>query len=311
MLATTNNRLISIAPMMAYTDKHFRYLMRLISQHVLLYTEMITPNALLYGNTQKYLDYHPSQHPLAIQFGSNDPITLAKCAKLAETAGYDEVNLNIGCPSERVQKGVFGVCLMAQPQLVKTCASAIMEQVNIPVSIKCRIGIEHSSYQQLSDFIGIVSEAGVNIFIIHARTALLNFNPKQNRSVPPLQYDWVYQLKQDYPHLHITINGGVKTYTDIAHHLSQTDGVMLGRIAYQNPYMLVALDQQIYHSPKPPLSRLEILKKYYDYMLTQTNVPPKKMLRHVMHLFKGEAGSKSYRQMLTQSLNQVIEYIEC
>ena len=233
-----NSRLISIAPMMDCTDRHDRYFLRLIAPHLLLYTEMITANALVHGERERFLAFDPNEHPVALQLGGADPQKVAYCAKLGEARGYDEINLNVGCPSDRVKSGQFGACLMLNPLLVAECVAAMCDAVKIPVTVKCRIGVdEHDSYDELHHFITKVSQAGCSVFIIHARKAWLNgLSPKQNREIPPLRYDIVWKVKQDFPKLTIIVNGGIKTCDDIAEQLGFVDGVMIGREAYANPF---------------------------------------------------------------------------
>ncbi len=239
--------------MLDWTDRHCRYFHRLLSEHALLYTEMVTTGAIIHGKAD-YLAYNDEEHPLALQLGGSNPTDLAHCAKLAQDRGYDEVNLNVGCPSDRVQNGRFGACLMGEAELVAQCVSAMREVVDIPVTVKTRIGIdEQDSYQFLTDFIGTVSEkGGCDDFTIHARKAWLSgLSPKENREIPPLDYPRVYQLKRDFPHLTMAVNGGVKTLAEIEAHLEHLDGAMVGREAYQNPYMMVELDQRLFGSNKP------------------------------------------------------------
>ncbi len=239
--------LFAVAPMMELTDRHCRYFFRLFSQHTLLYTEMIHSQAILKGNRDTLLSYHPAEHPLALQIGGNDPHQLAECAKIAEDYGYDEINLNIGCTSNRVQAGRFGACIMAEPQLVAECIAAMQNVVKIPITVKTRLGIDnHDSYDDLNNFIQTVASGGCKIFTIHARKAWLKgLSPKENREVPPLRYEYVYQLKKDYPHLVILINGGITELSAAKNHLKYVDGVMLGRAVYQSPHLLAEVDQYI------------------------------------------------------------------
>jgi len=226
--------------MMDWTDRHCRYFHRLLAPAALLYTEMVTTGAILHGDTDRLLAYSPEEHPLALQLGGSEPDDLAACARIAEQRGFDEVNLNVGCPSDRVQRGRFGACLMLEPGLVKDCMAAMLDEVAIPVSIKTRLGVDdHYSYEYMRDFVGAVAESGCTVFLMHARKAVLaGLSPKQNRDVPPLHHDWVYRLKQEMPELTIVINGGIDSVAAVAQQLQQVDGVMLGRAAYQTPWLL-------------------------------------------------------------------------
>lgn len=297
------NRKLSIAPMMDHTDRHFRYFMRIISPHALLYTEMITTGALIHGDRQRFLEHHADEYPLAIQLGGSDPTDLAICAVIAEEAGYDEVNLNVGCPSDRVQSGRFGACLMAEPELVAECVSKMSDTVDIPVTVKTRIGIDDKdSYEELSAFINCVKQANCNTFIVHARKAWLNgLSPKENREVPPLQYETVYQLKKDFPELDFIINGGFTTQDAIMEQFAHVDGVMIGRAAYQNPYLLAEIEQVLF-ATEPLLSRNEILERFVDYI--QQNLDAGiylgHMTRHILGLFLGQPGARAYRRYISE-----------
>lgn len=255
------DRTFSIAPMLDWTDRHYRYFARLMSAKALLYTEMVTTGAILHGRGD-YLAYNQEEHPLALQLGGSNPQDLARCAKLAAERGYDEVNLNVGCPSDRVQNGRFGACLMAEPELVAECVDAMKQVVDIPVTVKTRIGIdEQDSYEFLTYFIDIVNAKGCTDFTIHARKAWLQgLSPKENREIPPLDYERVYQLKRDYPVLNISINGGVTTLEQAQGHLAQLDGVMMGREAYQNPYILARVDQVLCGSQRAVISREDVIE---------------------------------------------------
>ncbi|MBS0351267.1 MAG: tRNA dihydrouridine(20/20a) synthase DusA [Proteobacteria bacterium] len=284
-------RKISIAPMMSYTDRHFRVLMRLINPKILLYTEMVTTGSIIHGDTFFHLQFSNLERPLALQLGGSNPKDLAHCAKLAEQMGYDEVNLNVGCPSERVFSGQFGACLMKQPELVAECVAAMQSVVKIPITVKTRIGVDQQdSYEQLCHFISRVNQAGCDIFIIHARKAWLKgLSPRENRSIPPLRYDVVYALKKDFPLLSIVINGGVKTWEDIQNHLNYVDGVMIGREAYQNPLFL---------AEDPKISPESVVLSFTNYMIEQlaqgSALWP--MSKHLMNLFQGRRGAKRWRQ---------------
>lgn len=294
---------ISIAPMMDCTDRHFRYLMRLISQKVLLYTEMITASALLHGDRNKLLKYHPHEHPIALQLGGSDPDALAQCARYAVEVGYDEINLNVGCPSDRVQAGRFGACLMKEPQLVAECISAMRQAVAIPVTVKTRLGVDdHDSYHALLDFVGTVSEAGCDTFIVHARKAWLKgLSPRENRDIPPLQYEVVYQLKKDLPHLILGINGGIKTVAAIKEHLQQVDSVMIGREAYSNPGFLATVDQEIFSLTTNPKSILEVVMAYIPYVAAELKNGERlrSCVRHLLGLFHGASGARQWRRYLS------------
>lgn len=309
----TKHRRFSVAPMLDWTDRHYRYFARLMSSQALLYTEMVTTGAILFGKGD-YLEYNEAEHPLALQLGGSDPQALAQCARIAEERGYDEVNLNVGCPSDRVQNGRFGACLMAEPQLVADCVNAMQQQVSIPVTVKTRIGIdEQDSYLFLTDFVGKVSEAGCNTFIIHARKAWLQgLSPKENREIPPLDYPRVYQLKRDFPALNISINGGVKRWEDIAEHLSQLDGVMVGREAYQNPYLLAEVDQRLFGSDKAPLNRDEVVEAILPYVEQhlQSGGRLNHITRHLTGLYQGVAGGRSWRRYLSENAHKADAGIE-
>lgn len=261
----------SIAPMLDWTDRHCRYFHRLLTSETLLYTEMVTTGAIIHGKGD-FLAYNEEEHPVALQLGGSNPQDLATCAKLAAERGYDEINLNVGCPSDRVQNGRFGACLMAEPQLVADCIAAMKEVVDVPVTVKTRIGIDdQDSYEFLTDFVSIVSEkGGSEQFTIHARKAWLSgLSPKENREIPPLDYPRAYQLKNDFPHLTIAVNGGVKTLEETKEHLKHLDGVMVGREAYQNPYILAEVDQQIFGLDKPIKKRTQVVQEMYPYIEQQ------------------------------------------
>ncbi len=305
------SRDISIAPMMGWTDRHARYFLRLITKHSLLYTEMVNTGALLHnrqtvGSQKRLLAYHAAEHPLALQLGGSDPQALALSTVMAEDAGFDEVNLNIGCPSGRVKSGNFGACLMAQPTLVADCVSAMQSKVNIPVTVKCRIGIDDmEDYQSLENFIDIVSAAGCDTFIVHARKAWLKgLSPKQNREVPPLRYDYVYRLKSEKPELKIVINGGIKTISTAQQQLEHVDGVMIGREAYNNPYILAAVDLNIYQDSAATVkSREEIVLQMCEYIDTEiaNGVKLHSMSRHILGLYQGCRGARLWRRQLSEN----------
>jgi tRNA-dihydrouridine synthase A len=295
--------LISVAPMMDCTDKHDRYFLRLIAPDILLYTEMITAYALLHGDREYLLGFHPAEHPVALQLGGSDPRLLADCTKMGEAFGYDEINLNVGCPSPRVSSGRFGACLMLEPALVADCVAAMRAKVKIPVTVKCRIGIDDvDSYESLHAFIRLVASAGCSTFIIHARKAWLKgLSPKQNRDIPPLSYETVWRIKQDFPELTIIINGGIKTLADIDAQLPHVDGVMIGRAAYSNPYLLADI-QAKYLNNHDILSRYEVVKKCLPYVGDQVRngVKLTAITRHILGLFQGLRGASAWRRYLSQ-----------
>ncbi|WP_024299938.1 tRNA dihydrouridine(20/20a) synthase DusA [Methylomicrobium lacus] len=291
--------------MLDWTDRHCRFFLRLISKQALLYTEMVTTGALLHGDRQRFLQFDPSEHPLALQLGGSDPAGLAACAKMAEDFGYDEVNLNVGCPSDRVQSGSFGACLMAEPELVAECVGAMRKAVSIPVTVKSRIGIDdRDSYEELIKFIGTVAEAGCDTFIVHARKAWLKgLSPKQNREVPPLRYDTVYRLKQDFPTLQIVLNGGITTLDQAEDVLGNgVDGVMVGREAYHNPYILAEVDRRLFGASAEVFTRAEIIEKLLPYIEQQRaeGVRLHSITRHILGLFHGEPGARSWRRHLSE-----------
>jgi len=300
------NRRISIAPMMDWTDKHERYFLRLIAPSVLLYSEMITTAAIIHGDQAKLLDFNDTEHPLALQLGGNDPKDLAQCAKVGQSFGYDEINLNVGCPSDRVQNGRIGACLMKEPDVVANCVKAMIDAVKVPVTVKSRIGVDdHDSYDQLCHFIESVSAAGCQTFIIHARKAWLKgLSPKQNREVPPLRYEVVYQIKKRYPHLTIILNGGIDTLEKVSLAIAQVDGVMIGREAYYNPYFLSQLQYQFYAETNP-LSRIEVLENFLPYMQQQLLQKTKlsAMARHILGLFLGQTNAKKWRRYLSENMH--------
>ncbi len=300
------DRRFCVAPMLDWTDRHERYLLRLISKHAVLYTEMITTGALIHGDAKRYLKYNKEEHPVALQLGGSEPKAMALCAKMAEDYGYDEVNINVGCPSDRVQNGAFGACLMAEPELVAENVIAMQKAVNIPVTVKNRIGIDDmDEYQGLYRFLKIVSEAGCNTFIIHARKAWLKgLSPKQNRDVPPLNYELVYQMKKEFPQLDIIINGGIKTLEQSETHLKHVDGIMMGREVYHNPFIMKAVDEKLYKEPAANnISQEKILEHYLSYMQEQLEqgVYLKHMSRHLLGLFAGQAGAKAWRRHISEN----------
>lgn len=307
----------SVAPMLDWTDRHCRYFHRQLSEHALLYTEMVTTGAIIHGKAD-YLAYNEQEHPIALQLGGSNPTDLAHCAKLAAERGYDEVNLNVGCPSDRVQNGRFGACLMAEPDLVAQCVSAMREVADIPVTVKTRIGIdEQDSYEFLTDFINIVSEkGGCEQFTIHARKAWLSgLSPKENREIPPLDYPRVYQLKKDFAHLSLAINGGVKSLAEAEEHLLHLDGVMIGREAYQSPYLLAQVDQRLFGSDKPVKKRREIVEAMYPYIEQQLSQGAYlgHITRHMLGLFQSLPGARQWRRYISENAHKAgagIEVVE-
>jgi tRNA-dihydrouridine synthase A len=306
--ASTLSRRFSVAPMMDWTDRHCRFFLRLLSKNALLYTEMVTTGALLNGDHERFLRHDEAEHPLALQVGGSVPADLAACARLAQDAGYDEVNLNVGCPSDRVQNNMIGACLMAHPQLVADCVKAMQDRVAIPVTVKHRIGINgRDSYAQLCDFVGTVREAGCTSFTVHARIAILEgLSPKENRDIPPLRYDVVAQLKADFPDLEIILNGGIKTLEQCQEHLQIFDGVMLGREAYHNPYVLAQVDQQLFGSNEPVISRADALAALRPYIAAHiaSGGSMHHITRHVLGLGQGFPGARRFRQLLSVDIHK-------
>ena len=294
-----------VAPMMDWTDRHDRVFLRQLSKHALLYTEMVTSAALKHGDAQYLLQHNEGEHPVALQLGGSKPVELAEAAALAERSGYDEINLNVGCPSDRVQSGAFGACLMAEPGLVGKCVSSMMTSVSLPVTIKCRIGIDdRDSQRELEDFIGTVADAGCDTFIVHARKAILSgLSPKENREIPPLKYDSVFAVKQAFPELSIIINGGIKTLEDAESLLKKTDGVMLGREAYQNPFILNEVDAVFFGTATNVQTRTETLQKFMPYIEQELErgTPLHHMTRHILGLYKGQKGGKNFRRHLSEN----------
>ncbi len=295
--------------MMDWTDRHCRVFHRQLTRHTWLYTEMVTTGALVYGDVERHLRFNEEEHPVALQLGGSDPADLAASARLGQQWGYDEINLNCGCPSERVQKGAFGACLMGEPQLVADCVKAMRDAVMIDVTVKHRIGIDQGqSYDFVRDFVGTVAEAGCRTFIVHARNAILKgLSPKENREVPPLKYEVAYQLKRDFPAFEIIINGGIKTTAEIDLHLQHVDGVMLGREAYHNPYLMAGFDQRYYGSAAPAPSREEVLHAMLPYITAQLardgghGLKLNSITRHMLGLMQGLPGARGFRQTLSDA----------
>lgn len=291
--------------MMDYTDRFCRYFLRLISKNTLLYTEMITTGALIHGDRNRFLAHDRAEYPLALQLGGNDAAELGACARMAEQAGYNEVNLNCGCPSDRVQNGAFGAVLMKSPGLVGDAVAAMKDATGaLPITVKNRIGVDDmDSYQQLADFVGVVHERGCETFIVHARKAWLQgLSPKQNREIPPLQYDLVYRLKRDFPHLEIILNGGVATLDDVQNHLMSVDGVMIGREAYGNPYMLAHADRRFFQDSGPIPERDEILAAFIPFVERElaNGTRLSHMTRHILGLYNSQPGGRKYRRFLSE-----------
>lgn len=293
---------VCVAPMMDWTDRHCRHFHRLLTRHALLYTEMVTTGALIHGDVARHLRFNAEEHPVALQLGGSEPADLAHCARLGLQWGYDEVNLNCGCPSERVQRGAFGACLMAEPNLVADCVKAMVDAVDIPVTVKHRIGIDRTeSYEFVRDFMGTVAEAGCSTFIVHARNAWLKgLSPKENREVPPLRYELVHRLKKEFPHLTIAINGGLTTSAEVARELGHVDGVMLGREAYHNPWWLASWDREFFGSTAQPPAREAVELAMTDYMAREAKehgTPWNAIARHMLGLRNGLPGARRWRQV--------------
>ncbi len=299
---------LSVAPMLDWTDRHCRYFHRLMTSQTLLYTEMVTTGAIIHGKGD-FLAYNQEEHPVALQLGGSNPVDLAHCAKLAQERGYDEINLNVGCPSDRVQNGRFGACLMAEPQLVADCVAAMRDVVDVPVTVKTRIGIDdQDSYEFLTDFITIVSEkGGCEQFTIHARKAWLSgLSPKENREIPPLDYDRAYQIKKDFSHLNIAVNGGVKSLQEAKEHLTHLDGVMIGREAYQSPYILAEVDQQIFGMDTPVKKRSQIIEEMFPYIEQQLSQGAYlgHITRHMLGLFQSMPGARQWRRHISENAHK-------
>ena len=293
-----------IAPMMDWSDRHCRYFWRLLTRRAVLYTEMVTTGALLHGDRERFLHFNPEEHPVALQLGGSNPAELAECARFAEAQGYDEVNLNCGCPSDRVQSGMFGACLMAQPALVADCVAAMREACDIPVTVKHRIGIDDmEDYAGMLGFVEALAEAGCSTFIVHARKAWLQgLSPKENREIPPLHYDYVYRLKQEHPELEIIINGGITSLAACQEHLVEVDGVMLGREAYHNPFMLAQIDRVLFGDTAAAPSRGNVVARLLPYVRDQLarGTSLHHMTRHILGLYQGVPGARRFRRHLSE-----------
>ena len=305
---TPLDRRLSVAPMLDWTDRHYRYFARLLSRHTLLYTEMVTTGALIHGDTARFLRHDMAERPVALQLGGADPREMVHCARLGAEAGYDEININVGCPSDRVQNGRFGACLMAEPETVAACVAAMKAAVNVPVTVKTRIGIDHrDSYEELLAFTQAVVDADCDALIVHARKAWLQgLSPRENRDVPPLRYDVVLRLKQDFPALPMIINGGIKTLAQAAGFLDRLDGAMIGRAAYQTPWLLADADRIIFNDPAPPPTPHEILDAFVPYVERQLaeGVPLASITRHILGLFHGQPGARRWRRVLSEQAHR-------
>lgn len=301
-----NAPVVSVAPMLDLTDRHCRAFLRLLSRRIRLYTEMVVTGSIIHGDRDRFLGFDKLEHPIAIQLGGSDPGQLRQCAALAEEYGYNEVNLNVGCPSDRVKNGMFGACLMAKPELVAECVGEMASAVKIPVTVKTRIGIDdRDSYEELAHFVSLSAGAGCGHFIIHARKAWLKgLSPKENRTVPPLHYDTVYRLKKDFPSLQFSLNGGIETLQQAATHLQTVEGVMIGRQAYHDPWMLRDVDSEIYGDQDDglPDSRLDVVERFKPYIESQLSkgVYLRHMTRHMLQLFLGQDGARGWRRYLSE-----------
>ena len=299
------NRKISVAPMMDCTDRHERFFLRLISKNTLLYTEMIVDEAISRGDKKKLLEFNINEKPVALQLGGSSPKLLAEAAKIGEDFGYDEINLNLGCPSKKVEKNKFGVCLMKEPNLVADCLIKMQASTNLPVTIKTRIGYDDvEDYENLYNFISILKSTGVKTFIIHARKAILGkFTPKQNLNIPPLKYDYVYKLKNDFPNDEIIINGGITKVDEIQSHLNKTDGVMIGRAAYHTPYLLADIEREIFENNNIP-SRQEVIENLIPYIKQEVKKGTRlnQIMRHTLGLFHGQSGASYWKKYLSKNM---------
>ena len=291
--------------MMEWTDRHCRYFHRQLTRHGRLYTEMLTTGTLLHGDAARHLAFDAAEHPVSLQLGGSEPDDLVRAAKLGEQYGYDEINLNCGCPSERVQRGAFGACLMAEPSLVADCVKAIQDAVTVPVTVKHRIGIDRrDDYGFVRDFVGALHAAGCRVFIVHARSAWLKgLSPKENREVPPLDYSCVHRLQQDFPSAQFVLNGGIATLSAAREHLGAADGVMLGRAAYHDPYLLAGVDSSVFGDPSPAPTRAAVVLKMTQYLQTQTRggIAPRHVVRHMLGLFQGLRGARQWRRTLSDA----------
>ncbi|UCH75597.1 MAG: tRNA dihydrouridine(20/20a) synthase DusA [Rhodospirillales bacterium] len=309
----TDHRLC-VAPMMEWTDRHCRVFLRCLTQRTLLYTEMVHCGAVVHGDAERHLGHDAIEHPLALQLGGSIPDELAAAARVAESFGYDEINLNVGCPSERVSAGRFGACLMAEPELVRDCVGAMIEAVSVPITVKSRIGIDdRDSYEELAGFVATVAQSGCKTFIIHARKALLSgLSPKQNREIPPLEHDRVMRLKSDFPDLEIILNGGVQSIGEALSHLDHVNGVMIGRAAYQDPWLLRDADRCIFGGGSGPSSRHAVVNSMLPYIDSKcrAGVPLARITRHMLGLFNGVPGARSWRRYLSEQGSRVDAGVE-
>ncbi|MDF1691070.1 MAG: tRNA dihydrouridine(20/20a) synthase DusA [Zhongshania sp.] len=298
------DRRFCVAPMLDWSDRHCRVFWRQLSRHAVLYTEMITTGALIHGDQERHLDFSDIEHPVALQLGGSDPEALAVSARMAEQWNYDEINLNCGCPSDRVQNGFFGACLMSRPQLVADCVKAMKDACGLPITVKHRIGIdEQEGYGPLQEFVGAIAEAGTDAIIVHARKAWLQgLSPKENREIPPLNYDLVYQLKQEFPDLEIIINGGIQTLDDASSHLSYVDGIMMGRSAYQTPYLLAEVDERFYQQAAISKTRRDVIHGLFPYIEAELAKGTRlnHITRHILGLFNGQAGGRLFRRHISE-----------
>jgi len=298
---------VSVAPMMDWTDRHCRWFHRKLSKNALLYTEMVVADAIIYGDKDFLISYNPEEHPVALQLGGSDPKKLSQAAIIGEKFGYDEININIGCPSERVQSGRFGACLMDEPELVAECYSAMQNAVDIPVTVKCRLGIDNQNLSEtLPNFISIVSGFGCEHFIIHARKAWLNgLSPKENRTVPPLQYSMVHEIKNQFSNLEIILNGGLKNILDAKNNSLGLDGVMFGRSAYQDPWILTEVDEKFYKGPQYSKSRYDLIEDLIQYAESkqENDRSTKSLVRHIMGLYSGQMGARTWRRALSEGIS--------
>ncbi|MEW5972209.1 MAG: tRNA dihydrouridine(20/20a) synthase DusA [Pseudomonadota bacterium] len=298
------HRRLATAPMLDWTDRHARFFFRLLSRETLLYTEMVTTGAILHGDAERHLAFSPLEHPVALQLGGSDPRDLAESSRIGAEFGYDEINLNVGCPSDRVQSGRFGACLMAEPGLVAECVAAMREAVTVPVTVKSRIGIDHQEgYEPLAGFVEQVAAAGCEVFIVHARKAwLAGLSPKENRDIPPLRYEMVHRLKQDFPHLTIMINGGIRSLDEAQAQLAHVDGVMIGRAAYENPFLLREADRRLYGSEQSDPLPEAVMRAWMDYVQAEWDkgTPLHAMTRHILGAFHGQTGARAFRRHLSE-----------
>ncbi|WP_038055750.1 tRNA dihydrouridine(20/20a) synthase DusA [Thermus amyloliquefaciens] len=292
---------LSVAPMVDRTDRHFRFLVRQISRGVRLYTEMVVDQAVLRGNAERLLAFHPEEHPIALQLAGSDPRSLAEAARIGQAFGYDEVNLNLGCPSEKAQEGGFGACLLLDPQRVREILRAMVEAVEVPVTVKLRLGVEGESYPLLARWVEAYAETGVRVFIVHARSALLNLSTRKNREVPPLRHEWVHRLKGDFPQLTFVLNGGVRSLEEALPHLERVDGVMMGRAVYEDPFVLAEADSRVFGMGGRP-SRLEVARRMRAYLAQEAEggTPPWAVLRHMLNLFRNQPGGRLWRRLLSE-----------